>query len=431
MKLWLLLSLFLSSSVFSQDEGKLYDVLDTVEYEASDSFHEGVTYKITTVYSDKKENLEHAMQEFAKEIESYGNIPVFATNTFFNEAALKKRGYPKNEIKPYLLELEKKYFSNVNFEHSELGEEYLSFIENGSREPSSVHDVHEPRIMKRFANWLVDWLPKNRRWSLTLVRTSVNATVVASSFMAGGMDPLPASMLGILVGSMSGTLMWFNQPFLKSLDTNIMQVKLHSFLLKKMPFLSRLGLKEIAFKKSNFIAATLKWAVVEAGILAVLRGGMHYFASVNMIEFDATFAESLHYVIKTTIDSVWSQGVLDTANAKTYRPAIEKAEKLAAEALKLGNTARAAKLQRIANILKLKSDAIVVGGSMTWAAAAAFRAVGLNIDNYLFYALGATGGLGHARLFYLKLQEKNNNMMAKLRKFKANCNVFFRNNLFN
>jgi len=230
---------------------------------------------------------------------------------------------------------------------------------------------------------------KHERISLSLLRTVVNGTTVSTGLIiASGLTPAASISIGILSGSLSGLVQFFNPQFQSLIDGNHEKNKK---IIKE----SKVGGLKVKTMQLT------RWFFTEVALYTLIEG-----FSISVGAPSDTLMRESYKVLKSSLLATASQGLWDSTVAT------ETKERLRAAG---GNAELRQKVQFNANVKAFAVSMVsVFGGVMTL--------VGSPVGGWSLGILGVTGVLYTAKSWYAKRQSGQS---GRIDFMLANChNVF-------
>ncbi|MBT6324343.1 MAG: hypothetical protein HOJ35_00080 [Bdellovibrionales bacterium] len=230
---------------------------------------------------------------------------------------------------------------------------------------------------------------KHERISLSLLRTVINGTTVSTGLIiASGLTPAASISIGVLSGSLSGLVQFFNPEFQSLIDGNHEKNQ-------KMIKESRVGGLKVKTMQLT------RWFLTEVALYTLIEG-----FSISVGAPSDTLMRESYKVLKSSLLATASQGLWDSTVASETKERLREA----------GNNAELRqKVQFNANVKAFAVSMVsVFGGVMTL--------VGSPVGSWSLGILGVTGVLYTAKSWYIKKQSAKSNRIDFM---LVNChNVF-------
>ncbi len=389
---------------------------DFIQINYQDEIDSRISHEMTVAEARDENHLNELLSYFSKKLSKEEHVKYL--DAFYNENDLKKYNLPKNQAKNSLEKLWRNYFPEVNSEKFELGEKSLKDLY--AREPSSFNPFAkiEKGRLKSFPQ-------KTFRVVLTFVRTTVAGGASGFVFFKTGLPLIPSIIMGTVIGGISGSIQWWIEPFVEYLETNKTTGKVKNWLVSKLPFLEKLGIKKVEKlgKKSNRFSFYTKWLFTEVAFVSIIEGILATMGSAGMIEYNKLFWGVSHEIMTSSFMTLGTQGIWEESVVKEYGPKIERIEKMIAHAKKYNQLNRLAHLERLHQKMIVKKSAMFVYGSATQISALILKTMGFKIHYFVFGGLGVSGVINLVRI---SMKEKQSWLRKQFRKIPWACRIFSR-----
>lgn len=204
---------------------------------------------------------------------------------------------------------------------------------------------------------LKGFLAKHERISLSLLRTSVNGTIVSLGLILNaGLPPITAMSIGLLTGSLSGLAQYFNPQLQRLLEGNVGKNE----RLKEQ---GRVGTTKVK------IYQLTRWFALEASIYSVIN----LFSYGVGVPAGGLTQEALK-VVKSSLMATASQGVWDATIASETRQELRTQSSLEEQ-----------------KKIQTRSNVITFGVSMVSVFGGILTLMGTNLGTWTLGVLGVTG----------------------------------------
>jgi hypothetical protein len=248
--------------------------------------------------------------------------------------------------------------------------EKIGLLTAANSQEIKIHEVQAEQdfVNKMNSGGLKSFFQKHERLSLSLLRTTVNGTIVSLGLILNaGLPPLTAVSIGLLTGSMSGTAQFFNPHLQRLLEGN---VENNQRLISQ----GKVGRAKVK------VFQLARWFALEASIYTIIDA-FSYGVGVPM----GGITEEALKVVKSSLMATASQGIWDATIATETRESLRRSE---------GDPAAQSRIQARSNVITFGVSMVsVFGGILTL--------MGSNLGSWALGALGVAGALYSGRN-YLK-----------------------------
>jgi len=417
-----------------------------MEYEVKDKFTEGLTIKHTNFIVETKEQFDEAMK-IIKEMSQNKKLDYVVRSLHkdsgFSEASdIKNVPFKKNSLKPVALGLGSEVLgSNV----IDIDVDRTGFPTNITRAPSSNGTQESKKWNDPIE--LGKWYSKKGRLNLAFARGFLNGGVSWGGLLISGMSWHAAFFTSAVLGSMSGTLNWFNDAFSDLIGSAKYEKKLLDILAKRYPFFDKLkknnsgaNLPKFFKKTGSFTYFNLKWLISDFIFIKIIMSAGYALDAMGVVHGYSNFFDQLNAAGVTALKGLGSQGLFDLSVAHDFSDRVtsfDNAVKKVEEVIEIEGNDRVFTREEALNLLgksdirestflRYKKDiskipilsaqvllerikihrgtiqlyrvGFTMAGSAAWAFASILDLVGINLGNKVFIGLMSAGAFNYLRL---------------------------------
>ncbi len=456
----MLKTIYLLSFLFALSTHASTNELIQIDYEVKDKFTKNLSLKHTNFIVETKEQFAEAIQRIKKLSKNreldYAVRSLYKDSGFSKDSDIQNIPFKKNALRPVALGLGS---SIMGAKFIDLTLDEVGLPTDPSRNPSS-------KDLKKSKNWkdplyLGEWFNKHGRMNLAFTRGFINGAVSFAGLQVSGMVWHAALVTSSVLGSMSGTLNWFNDQFSDLIGSTKYEEKLIDTLAKRYSFFKNLKerksgkkLPKFFSKAGGFTYLNFKWLLSDFVFIKIIMLSGYVLDATGVIHGYSNFYDQLNVAGMTALKGLGSQGLFDLSVAQdfskrviSYDKAVSEVEakiqsqgkdviytqKEALNLLKESDILESSfirykdDISKISNLtaevllerLKIHRGAIqlfrvgwTMAGSAAWAFASILDLVGISLGNKVFIGLMAAGGMNYIRL------------LVKKPKLIKNCKVY-------
>ncbi len=445
LKLIYLLSLLFSFSTMAS-KGELIQL----DYEVKDKFTKNLSLKHTNFIVETKEQFNEAIARIKKLSNNkkldYAVRSLYKDSGFSKKSDIQNIPFRKNSLRPVALGLGSTIMGAKVIDLT-IGE--IGLPTESSRNPSS-------KDVKKSKNWkdplyLGEWFNKHGRMNLAFTRGFINGVVSFAGLQVSGMVSHAAFVTSAVVGSLSGTLNWYNDQFSDLVGSTKYEEKLLDTLAERYSFFRNIKNRNSGSKLPKFFSKTggftyknLKWLLSDFIFIKIIMLSGSALDASGIIHGYHNFYDQLQVAGVTALKGLGSQGLFDLSVAQdfskrvtSFDEAMTKVEatieakgkgatytqKEAMSLLRnsdiLESTFKRYKddISKISNLsaevllerLKIHKGAIqlyrvgwTMTGSAVWAFASILDLVGISLGDKVFVGLMSAGAINYLRLLVKK-----------------------------
>ncbi|MBS1963750.1 MAG: hypothetical protein JST04_16185 [Bdellovibrionales bacterium] len=218
-----------------------------------------------------------------------------------------------------------------------------------------------------------DWFVKKSRIVFSVARGITNGTVAAWSLHASQHLPFPVAVAtGVLTGTMSGSLQYFNEA-------------MQGYLTKSIA--AKWAKGETLQKGIRFVESYFRWYMLEIGFTVGVELALTALGHPPV----GTIKAITGHLLGTALAAVAAQGTWEVAIGRVTKKALAATRSLRAK-----------------KIIRLRSDFVTLALSALSVTGMVGKISNMSFGDTIFWGMGITGGLYTAKLYFTEWQCRKN-----------------------